>query len=60
MGPLDGTAVTEETEGVWCSKGMMSLEFTGNVHVGEVVCRQCSIDVKTRASGIYKNAGSQL
>lgn len=40
MGPLDGTAVTEETEGVWCSKGMMSLEFTGHVHVGEVVCRQ--------------------
>lgn len=60
MGPLDGTAVTEETEGVWCSKGMMFLEFTGHVHVCEVVCRQCGIDIKTCASGIHKNAGSQL
>lgn len=54
------TAVTEETEGMWCSKGMMSLEFTGHVHVGEAVCRQCGIDFKTRASGIHKNARSQL
>lgn len=60
MGPLDGTVITEETEGLWCTKGMMSREFTGHVHVGEVVCRQCGIDAKTCAFGIHKNAGSQL
>lgn len=33
MGPLDGTTIREES--LWCSKGMMSREFTGHVHVGE-------------------------
>lgn len=56
MAPL----LQRKTEGLWCSKGMMSHELSGHVHVGEVVCRQCGTGAKTCASGIHKNAGSQL
>lgn len=57
--PLDTPLLQRKQKVCVCSKGM-ALEFTGYVHVGEVVCRQCGIDVKTRASGIHKNAGSHL
>lgn len=63
MGPLDGTAVTEETEGVWCSKGMMSLEFTGHVRVMKWSAGSAALTLRlvplgsTRMLGVNYEAG---
>lgn len=63
MGPLDGTAVTEETEGVWCSKGIMSLEFTGHVRVMKWSAGSAALTLRlvplgsTRMLGVNYEAG---